>query len=75
MMGVDSKLPYTPPFEMVNVPPAMSSIPIVPSRAFLPRALIVCSVQEFSGIVSSDLALACTLKTGVARTLREYPQT
>ncbi len=43
MMGVDSRLPYTPPLEMVNVPPAMSSMLIVPSRAFLPRPLIVCA--------------------------------
>ncbi len=41
-MGVLNKLPYTPPLEMVNVPPAMSSIEMVPSLAFLPRALIAC---------------------------------
>lgn len=40
MIGVDSMLPYTPPLLMVKVPPAMSSMLIVPSRAFLPSALI-----------------------------------
>ena len=40
MIGVLSRLPYTPPFEMVKVPPAMSSTEMVPSRAFLPRALM-----------------------------------
>ena len=40
MMGVLNRLPYTPPFEMVNVPPAMSSMEMVPSLAFLPSALI-----------------------------------
>ena len=43
MMGVDSREPYTPPLEMVKVPPAMSSMEMVPSRAFLPRALMVCA--------------------------------
>ena len=43
MMGVDSREPYTPPLEMVNVPPAISSMLSVPSRAFLPSALIVCA--------------------------------
>jgi len=43
MMGVDSSEPYTPPLVMVNVPPAISSMLSVPSRAFLPRPLIVCA--------------------------------
>eukprot|EP00955_Chlamydomonas_euryale_P114645 366294-Chlamydomonas_euryale.AAC.6 len=38
MIGVDIIEPYTPPLEMVKVPPAMSSIEMVPSRAFLPSA-------------------------------------
>ena len=42
MMGVDSMLPYTPPLEMVKVPPAMSSMEIVPSRAFFPSAAMAC---------------------------------
>lgn len=41
MMGVDNSEPYTPPLLMVKVPPAMSSMLMVPSRAFLPSALIV----------------------------------
>lgn len=43
MMGVDSMLPYTPPLLMVKVPPAISSMLMVPSRAFLPRLLMVCN--------------------------------
>ena len=45
MIGVDSKEPYTPPLEMVNVPPAMSSMLMVPSRAFFPKELIVCGTR------------------------------
>ena len=45
MMGVERRLPYTPPLEMVKVPPAMSSMLIVPSRAFLPSALMFCRVR------------------------------
>ena len=45
MMGVDSRLPYTPPFEMVKVPPAISSMLMVPSLAFLPRPLMVCTTR------------------------------
>lgn len=46
MIGVDSRLPYTPPLEMVKVPPAISSMPMVPSRAFLPKALMFCRARE-----------------------------
>jgi hypothetical protein len=46
MMGVESMLPYTPPLLMVKVPPAISSMLMVPSRAFLPRPLIVCERKE-----------------------------
>jgi hypothetical protein len=42
MMGVPMREPYTPPLLMVKVPPAMSSMLMVPSLAFLPRAAIVC---------------------------------
>ena len=38
MMGVLIMEPYTPPLLIVKVPPAMSSMLIVPSRAFLPKA-------------------------------------
>ena len=38
MMGVDIMDPYTPPLLMVKVPPAMSSMLMVPSRAFFPKA-------------------------------------
>lgn len=45
IMGVESREPYTPPLLMVKVPPAMSSILMVPSRAFLPRPLMVWEQQ------------------------------
>ena len=35
-IGVDISDPNTPPFEIVNVPPDMSSIVSLPSRAFVP---------------------------------------
>jgi hypothetical protein len=41
MMGVPNRLPYTPPLEMVNVPPAISSILMLPSRALRPSSAIV----------------------------------
>ena len=39
-IGEDINDPYTPPLEMVNVPPWRSSIESVPSRAFFPSAPI-----------------------------------
>ena len=45
MMGVDIIDPYTPPLLMVKVPPAMSSMLMVPSRAFLPRAPRFCHID------------------------------
>ena len=41
MIGVDISEPNTPPLEMVKVPPFMSSIVSVPSRARLPKSAIV----------------------------------
>lgn len=42
MIGVLSMLPYTPPLLMVNVPPAISSIEMLPSRALRPSSLMRC---------------------------------
>ena len=44
MIGVDISEPKTPPFEMVKVPPVMSSIVSVPSLARLPKSPIVFSM-------------------------------
>jgi hypothetical protein len=49
MMGVDSRLPYTPPLLMVKVPPAMSSMLMVPSRAFLPSSVNFCERHAGAG--------------------------
>jgi len=38
MIGVPINEPNTPPFEMVNVPPAMSSGVIFPSLPLFPRS-------------------------------------
>jgi hypothetical protein len=46
MMGVDSMLPYTPPLLIVKVPPAISSILTLPSRALLPNMLMVCRDKD-----------------------------
>jgi hypothetical protein len=51
MMGVDSMEPYTPPLLMVKVPPAMSSMEMVPSRAFLPSRLMFCGAGAGGGHV------------------------
>ncbi len=48
MMGVDSIDPYTPPLLMVNVPPAISSMLMVPSRALRARSFMACS-KAFKG--------------------------
>lgn len=48
MMGVEIKEPYTPPLLIVNVPPAMSSMLMVPSRAFLPKAAMDCKCMNTS---------------------------
>lgn len=45
MIGVLKRLPYTPPFDIVNVPPAISSIDMEPSAAFLARVLISFSIS------------------------------
>lgn len=42
MMGVPMRLPNTPPFDTVNVPPSMSSIASLPSRACHPTPLSLC---------------------------------
>ncbi len=49
MMGVLIMEPYTPPLLMVKVPPAMSSMLMVPSRAFLPMAPRPCGVRGVGG--------------------------
>lgn len=45
MTGVLKRLPQTPPFDIVNVPPAISSIDMEPSFAFLARVLISFSIS------------------------------
>jgi hypothetical protein len=45
MMGVPNKLPNTPPFEMVKVPPAMSSIAKLPLLALDANAAMVASTS------------------------------
>ena len=44
IIGVESMEPKTPPLEMVNVPPVMSSTVIFPSRAFTAKRPISCSI-------------------------------
>ena len=44
MIGVDISEPNTPPFEMVKVPPFISSILSAPSLARLPKSPIVFSI-------------------------------
>ena len=45
MIGVESNEPNTPPFEIVKVPPRISSIESVPSLAFLPKSAMVFSIS------------------------------
>lgn len=59
-MGVLSRLPYTPPFEIVNVPPAISSMERVPVRAFSPSSLIFFSMP-------AKPSLSASRRTGTTR--------
>ncbi|SAK96226.1 hypothetical protein AWB82_07009 [Caballeronia glebae] len=45
MIGVESMEPNTPPFEMENVPPVISSIDSLPSLAFWPNSAIFFSIS------------------------------
>ena len=45
MIGVLISDPNTPPLEMVKVPPFMSSIVSVPSRARLPKSAMSFSIR------------------------------
>eukprot|EP00213_Chloropicon_mariensis_P000953 CAMPEP_0197479770 /NCGR_PEP_ID=MMETSP1309-20131121/36318_1 /TAXON_ID=464262 /ORGANISM="Genus nov. species nov., Strain RCC998" /LENGTH=90 /DNA_ID=CAMNT_0043021531 /DNA_START=23 /DNA_END=295 /DNA_ORIENTATION=- len=60
IIGVLSRLPNTPPFVMENVPPAMSSMLIVPSLAFWPSMEIVFSMP-------ANESLSASLITGTTR--------
>lgn len=60
MMGVDSIEPKTPPLETVNVPPAMSSIEMVPSLALRPMSPSALSM-------SAKFILSTFLITGTTR--------
>ena len=62
MMGVDSSEPYTPPLLMVKVPPAMSSMLIVPSRAFLPSAFIVCGSTRICHVSHQHPVSGCSAR-------------
>ena len=46
ILGVPNIDPNTPPFEIVNVPPVMSSIVISSFAAFLPYSEIVVSTSR-----------------------------
>lgn len=48
MIGVPIKLPKIPPFEIVKVPPAMSSVPIFPSFPLFARRMSVLNIYEAS---------------------------
>ena len=45
MIGVLIRLPNTPPLEMVKVPPLMSSMVSVPSRARAPKSAMSFSIR------------------------------
>ena len=44
-MGVDNIEPNTPPLEIENVPPVISSMPSLPSRALAPYSEIFFSMS------------------------------
>ena len=45
MIGVDIRLPNTPPLLTVKVPPLMSSIVSVPAFARAPKSAMSCSIR------------------------------
>src|SRR6185369_4462756 len=59
-IGVDISEPYTPPLEIVKVPPCISSILRLPSRARRPKSAIVFSIS------ASDIVWA-SRTTGTTR--------
>ena len=64
MMGVESMEPKTPPLEMENVPPVISSMPSLPSLAFAPYSAIFFSI-------SAKLIWSAFLKMGTTKPLGE----
>ena len=64
MIGVLIRLPYTPPLDIVNEPPAISSIEMDPSFAFFARVLISFSMS--AKFISSALRI-----TGTTRPLKK----
>ena len=62
-IGVESSEPNTPPLEMVNVPPLMSSMVSVPSRAFAPNSAIRPSIPA-NDIVSTLRRIGTTSPRG-----------
>ena len=69
MIGVDISEPNTPPFEMVKVPPFISSIFSVPSLARLPKSPIVFSISATAHL--SALRITGTTRPSGATTATE----
>ena len=61
-IGVDNKEPNIPPFEMVKVPPCISSIDNLPSLAFSEYSVIFNSISAIERFPAS-------LTTGTTRPL------
>ena len=59
-MGVLSMLPNTPPFVMVKVPPVISSMVSLPSRAFTASSLILASIS--ARLMRSALRITGTMR-------------
>mmetsp|Transcript_5540 Transcript_5540/g.14380 ORF Transcript_5540/g.14380 Transcript_5540/m.14380 type:complete len:311 (+) Transcript_5540:345-1277(+) len=68
MMGVLSKLPKTPPFVIENVPPAMSSMLMVPSLAFWPKSAMFFSTP-------ANVSWSASLNTGTTSPFGEATAT
>ena len=69
MIGVDISDPNTPPFEMVKVPPAMSSIVSLPALALAPKSPIVFSIS--AKLIASALRMTGTTRPLGALTATE----
>ena len=69
MIGVPIRLPNTPPLEMVNVPPTISSVVILPYLPLSAKSIRVCINIMITLSISAKLSFSQFLRTGTINPL------